>query len=413
MITFVTGKPGDGKTMYGMKLIVDAILNTDKVIATNIAVKLPELRAYCILKGWKPKPGNDIQERVMILQHEDVFEFYRHRSNGYKLPPSPDWVQARFNEERGDEKKKDKLSRYQLLRILTGHMQELKKHKKALRPIEYHIDEAHDYFSAREWTDTGRGILWYASKHRHLHDEIILYTQVMANVEAQLRGLASFTVRARNQLRMRWGPFRKAPIFRLYHYYGGPEDTDKCVPFDKGVMQLDREGLCKTYNSAGALAVHSKPEEIKNKAPLPYWAMPAMGAAILLFFVCFIAGAPMLMGKYAGSKIKQSTAETAKSLGVPDPHQSNASVTSPQSVQKTFMVPNGKATYDAPVTIAAKEVEKEDKFSKVVGVMSVGKRVLVGVKGYEWSALKSDIGGGLLELENGVVVRKLDVLNPR
>lgn len=398
MITFVTGKPGDGKSMYGMKLICDTLLNSNRIVATNIAVKLPELRAYLISKGWKPKPGRDIRDRVIILDHEDVFEFYRFRSGGYVLPPSPDWVRARENED-ADGNKLKKLSRFQLLRIMTEQMREMKKHPRALTPVEYHIDEAHDYFSAREWTDTGRGILWYASKHRHLHDEIILYTQVMANVEGQLRGLASFTVRARNQIRMRWGPFRKAPIFRLYHYYGGPEDTEKAVPFDQSVMQLDVQGLCRTYNSAGALSVHSKPEEVRNKAPLPYWALPLAGGIAVLIVVVVMALMPLMVGKYAGARIKASTEASAQKVGMPTLPGSdgNASVTSAPAKKQAAQ-------------LALPQVLEEDTMPKVTGVMTVGQRIMVLTKGYEWATVLRELGGGMVELSNGLVIRRADML---
>jgi hypothetical protein len=335
MITFVTGKPGDGKTLYGMKLICESLLRTDRVIATNIPIRVPALRAYLVGRGWRPKPGHDLAERLVHLDHADVFEFYRFRSGGYVLPPSPDWTAAREGEDE-DGRRPKKLSRYQFLRHMTAQMREMKLHRRAHRSMEYHIDEAHDYFSAREWTDTGRGILWYASKHRHLHDEIILYTQVMKNVEGQLRGLASFTVRARNQLRMRWGPFRKAPVFRLYHYYGGPEDTDAVQAFDTATMQLDITGLCRTYSTTGALSVHSKPEVVTNKAPLPYWALPVFCGVGVLAVVALMVAMPILAGKVAGSSIKSASGEAAKAMGLPLPD-------APPAPTAVISGPNGRS----------------------------------------------------------------------
>lgn len=420
MIKFVTGKPGDGKSMYGMQLIVETLMTTDRIVVTNIPVKLKELRGYLILKGWKPTPGNDIQERVRLLAHEEVFEFYRYRSGGYELPPSPDWERARNGGEDADGNKVRKLSRYEFIRHMTGQMREMKKNKRALRPVEYHIDEAHDYFSAREWADTGRGILWYASKHRHLHDEIVLYTQVMKNVESQLRTLAGFTVRARNQLRMSWGPFRKAPIFRLYHYYGGPEDCDKVTPFNTGVMHLDRKGLCSTYNSTGALSVHSKPEEIKNKAPLPYWALP-VAAGLLVVCVCaFVALTPMYAGKVASRMISSNTGEVAKAMGVDLPG-TPAAPASPSQVQAQAQPRAGtdqgkvtRAEFLKPHRAQADAADElpEMETQRVQGVMETRGGVFVKVAGEDWSRVHLNLGQGLLELANGVVVKRRDVLNP-
>jgi hypothetical protein len=292
--------------MYGMKLIADSLLKTERIIFTNIAIKEPELRAYLCKKGWE----GDLTERLFLLKHEEVFEFYRFRSGRYVLPPSPDWVAARES-----EKGTRKVSRPEFLEKMNAQLVEMKNHPEALLPCEYHIDEAHDYFCAREWTDTGRGVLWYASKHRHLHDEVVLYTQVMANVEKQLRGLASETVRVRNQIRMSWGPFRKAPVFRVYSYYGAPERTESATPFANTVMQLDKAGLAGTYNSAGALSIHTTPEKVHNKAPLPHWALPVGLCAGIVCVGLILAFTPLAFGKFMQ---KQFTTSAAASMtGIP------------------------------------------------------------------------------------------------
>ena len=399
MITFVTGKPGDGKSMYGMKLMVDSLLHTNKVIVTNFAVRVPELRAYLVLKGWKPKPGNDLAERLVILEHEEVFEFYRYRSGGYVLPPSPDWKASRQGED--DEGKKiKKLSRFLFLRAMTEQLKEMKKNLRALRPVEYHIDEAHDYFSAREWTDTGRGILWYASKHRHLHDEVVFYTQVMKNVESQLRGLAQGTVRARNQIRMSWGPFRKAPIFRLYHYYDAPEDVSKCVPYTTSVMQLDRDGLCRTYNTAGALSVHTKPEEVKNKAPLPYWALPVAAACLVLGVVVFMISLPLMAGKVTNKAMGVNVQKVSKEIGVPVPGGAAETLVKRSSSDRVNNGAESAIATDLP----------RDFSAKVTGVMMLGGEILVATPVDGYSRVTGYIGQGMYELANGSVVRKADVI---
>jgi Zonular occludens toxin (Zot). len=315
MITFVTGKPGDGKSMYGVHLIVNSILTSERFIVTNIPLRLAELRAYLCSKGW----SGDLNERVMILKHEECFEFYRFRSGSYVLPPSPDWRVMRET-DRAERKKEEnrKLSRPEFLASMNTMLDDLRQHPEALRPCEYHIDEAHDYFSAREWTDTGRGILWYASKHRHLHDEVVLYTQVMSNVEKQLRGLAQSTYRVRNMYRMRWGLWQRKGCFRWYQYDGAPENISRALkPMCSGTMHLEPKGLAKCYNSAGALGVHDKPEEVKNKAPLPWWTLPAAGVAAVVAVAFTFAIVPRIVASVANRQLKGVTSSLNKSLGLP------------------------------------------------------------------------------------------------
>lgn len=360
MITFVTGKPGDGKSMYAMRLIARSIMESERFIVTNVPVKVPELRAYLCAKGW----SGDLNERLLLLRHEEVFEFYRFRSGSYVLPPSPDWVAAKEDGGR-------KLKRPEFIAAMQAQLDLMRTHPEALTPCEYHIDEAHDYFSAREWADTGRGLLWYASKHRHLHDEVVFYTQVMANVEKQLRGLAGETVRVRNQLRMSWGPFRKAPIFRVYHYYGAPEKTDSVTPYNQSVMNLDVNGLAKTYNSAGALNVHRSPEQITNRAPLPYWVLPLAIVAFVVLCGVALAVGPVAVGKWAGRAVSSAPAGVLGKGGItamPASHRTNS------------------------------EPERDESRRVVVGRMEDARGLMIAVSGVGWvRAVKVDEGDVLLE----------------
>lgn len=389
MITFVTGKPGDGKSMYGMKLIADALLKSERIIITNIAVKIPELRAYLVTKGFE----GDLNERIVILKHEEVFEFYRFRSGGYVLPPSPDWVCAKEDGGR-------KLKRPEFIDAMQAQLNEMKKDPAACLPCEYHIDEAHDYFSAREWADTGRGVLWYGSKHRHLHDECIFYTQVMANVEKQLRGLASETIRVRNQMRMSWGPFRKAPIFRVYHYYGAPEKTESATPYNTSVMQLDAKGLASTYNSAGALSVHTTPEKIKNKAPLPYWALPLAGGVAVLLLVVVIAFAPMMAGKWAGKKIMGSTVTSMKeAAGIKD---DVAPVSMPGALPDR--------NFERKASNAKESTSNEPLHASVRGVHTRGAYLYVSIDDGRWLRAVGRQGETFIVLEDGTEVLRSHVI---
>ena len=45
-IHFVSGKPGGGKTLYGLKLIVEELVLGKREIFTNVPLNLPELNAY-------------------------------------------------------------------------------------------------------------------------------------------------------------------------------------------------------------------------------------------------------------------------------------------------------------------------------------------------------------------------------
>lgn len=165
-IHFVTGKPGGGKSMFGTHLLVRDLVQTKRTVVTNIPLNIGNLNRYIQMKF--PDADVDIHERVIMLEHADVFEFYRIRSGGLILPASPDKVR----EERAPKMKKE-----EFVNVMQEHFLKLTLKDEYKVPCSYHIDEAHTYFDAREWADTGRGLTYYCSQHRHLHDEICFYPQ--------------------------------------------------------------------------------------------------------------------------------------------------------------------------------------------------------------------------------------------
>jgi hypothetical protein len=167
-------------------------------------------------------------------------------------------------------------------------------------PVHYYIDEVHEIFPSREWTKGGRGVLYYTSKHRHLHDEIFLITQQIDQVEKQLRNLVSETAVCRNHARRNVGSFKAKPIIRVSMYFGIPAPTSK--PFDVRTLDIDIKGIASCYKTTGALGVHTAPEKTKNKGWLPWWMMYIGGALAVLAVSLFIFGLPFLpgwMGRFA------------------------------------------------------------------------------------------------------------------
>ena len=74
-IFFVVGKPGGGKSYYGVKQIVDEIMRSNRFIVTNIELLLPEIRAYC---HEQMEDEVDLTDRVRVLTDAEAAEFWKY-----------------------------------------------------------------------------------------------------------------------------------------------------------------------------------------------------------------------------------------------------------------------------------------------------------------------------------------------
>ena len=308
MIQFITGKPGDGKSLFATRLLIDALIYKDVFVVTNIPLQLGPLQEYV---SKRICGAFDIDSRVKVLRDEDVSEFYRFRSGGLVLDHSPDFRQGKSSE---------RVDREEFNARMKAEFLKLSEKPEYQVPVWYFIDECHEYFSSREWASNGRGTLFYASKHRHLHDEIYLITQVMENVEKQLRNLVSETHQTRNYLRRSVGPFQMRPVFKVRSYYGVPTGQND-NPYSVSTHDVDAEGVGACYQTVGALGVQVRPEKLHNKGYLPWWTLPIAGVVgvLLVFGVLYaLPRVAMKSGGYLGKKIAEETgAKVGKVVPIP------------------------------------------------------------------------------------------------
>ncbi|MBC2594015.1 hypothetical protein H5P28_07045 [Ruficoccus amylovorans] len=277
MITLITGKPGDGKTLYACREIIRILRNTDYYVVTDVPFVMGRLHEY--VNDWKGDVV-DLDERLKVLTPEDAHNYWRYRSGGLLLDESPDAKGKDDGTRRLPKMEFDLWARSQFERI--GEKSEYQ------RGVFYVIDEAHEKFPAREWQNIGRITTYHASKHRHLHDEVWLLTQSPDFLDKTLRNLVSETRITRNNLRRNVGPFKLRGVFKVRHYYGMPNPS--VTPFSVEEMQLDAAGIASCYKTVGAFGVHVKAEKIQNKGKLPWWSLWAIagGGILAAIFLCFM-----------------------------------------------------------------------------------------------------------------------------
>lgn len=265
-LEFISGKPGGGKSLYSVRLIVDELSNGSRPVITNVALKLGELSEY--LSTTYPTLNIDLFKRVYILDEDMCSRFWLHRGSTvlkdlsedeWKRGVNPDWSDA-----------------------------------ASAGGVVYVIDEIHLYFNSRRWQETGRGCLYYLSQHRKYGDDVIAITQVVSNVDKQFRGLAQSFTYVRNYRKEKLGLFKLPGVFRRSTYTEPATGMNK--PMEASVFRLDVNGLASCYDTAKGVGIQGRAADTKDKRRgLPFWAMPVGAACIALLALGF--------AKFAGSSV--------------------------------------------------------------------------------------------------------------
>ncbi len=80
MIHFIQGKPGGGKSLFGVKKMVEELVEGERRVLTNLPVDVPRLNEYLQQKY----PGKLIllRDRLRLLTEEELKLFWEHRYFG-------------------------------------------------------------------------------------------------------------------------------------------------------------------------------------------------------------------------------------------------------------------------------------------------------------------------------------------
>jgi len=376
-IHFISGKPGGGKSMYAVKLLVAELRTTKRDVVTNLPLKLPDLAEYL-----EREFGStfDMHERLELLTESDIGEFWLHRGRGRRL------VERVERELRG---RKLNVVDYAPAADWGG--------------VFYAIDEIHIAFNARKWQETGEDCIYYLSQHRKLGDDVICITQHVNNVDKQFRTMAQDYTYLRNMSKEKVGIFRSFPLFQRSTYLqpatGGPQERAQ----ETAMMRIDVKGLGQVYDTAAGVGIHGRLAD--TQAPRKGFSLVWLFAALALGGVV-LGCMPGLVGKAARSVMR--VAPSGKSVatnvvraatvatnvttgaagatagkdtrpGVPSPPVVVVVNTNPP-VEVTGVFPSFP---DPGLTVA---LSNGEKWRTVDGHISyLGKRhVIIGTNRYEW-----------------------------
>jgi len=323
VIRFVGGKPGGGKTLFAVSNLVEELRNTTRFIVTNCAIEMEPWvdGAGEPRKGLKRSMEDtygsdfDCEKRIILIDDSQVYRFYAVRpvedAEGNVevkiIPPSED---NRFR-----------------LRVEGG--------KVNVSGCAYFIDEAHEFFASRDWQKTGKELLSWASQQRRAGDDAWFLTQVIENVEKQLRGVSQECYWLVNHRLLRAMMFRQPDMLTYKLYAKTPPGTNESY-LAKSKVTIDREFIYGVYNTAKGVGVSGRQADIGVRAKGLHWSwLFAFAGVLVLAVIAFRQGAVLGIGKLTQIE------------GVKKPFVSNAP---PSAASLHSML-------SAVTTVARKEVE--------------------------------------------------------
>lgn len=318
----IIGKKGGGKSFLATKLATRVLGETNRVVFTNLPLKLPELREYMQLH-W-PNFTDDIHERVWIEPEVKVLKrFWLHRGFGwcvrdvtkdeFKLGARLDYREAyRWVETTGPVgHRKPIVDLFQ--REIEGFCEGGEMERKPiadLRPVQFIIDEIQNIFPARSFSQTSEGALFWMSQQRKLTDDFIWISQNSDLVDKEFRDLTDDWLYITNWGRKRKSIFRlpKAMTWAKYDQRPGPG----VAPMVQGSFRLDISGIGQCYDTSAGVGIEGGlAADKKEGVGGIHWSW------IFVFFALFVVGAfqvPKLISKGA---VKLFTSHVPKAGPLP------------------------------------------------------------------------------------------------
>jgi len=360
MIELITGQPGGGKTLFSVHRIVDDLVNDPRPVVTNVALDQGALAEYFN----RHKIDVDLSKKLWIItDFAEVKSFFRYRGGAegvYQMPPDPpvyDGARKLPNEE-------------YLPKVKQWFSDNVRDNG-----VIYYIDEAHDYYSAREWAANSVLALYYFSKHRHLGDHIVLITQHIPQLDKQLRNLISEYHYMRNDYAKKFANmFRIPPGMVRKSYYDPPSPNVK--PYEHSKRKIDVE-IASCYRSLGAVkSTGAGVVEIKKRVKgLPIWTVgivAVLGAVLLVLGLRFLPGLALSAIKPdLVAEAKKVTGQGVSTASEKKDDSGKKSVDMGENYYESASVYNDRAV----VTVGGKRF-----FSDLYAIDSTGLYVAVGDK---------------------------------
>lgn len=302
MIALYLGLPGDGKSMSGMRRLVATLSETTRYVITNLPVELGELESYL----WKVY-GNtfECRRRVVLLEQDQVRKFWLVRADGWRMLDIPEESYARncfpslqcvyrWRAVTGSVRRDDlsTLGESDVLRLVEAGEVEVGDVGALGLSADYLIDEAQNFWPARSFQTTPKGLLFYLSQHRHVGDNCVFITQKEGQVEKTIRNLVmEFWVFRNMGQRKRLG-FWLPGVFGYTCFPESPSALGAQYSAI-GTFRMDVNGLAPCYRTADGVGVGGPTmvADTGRKRRGWTWRTAVLIGAIIVFAIVLAPGA--------------------------------------------------------------------------------------------------------------------------
>jgi len=321
-VSLYLGLPGDGKSMSGVRKVVSVLTQGSRYVITNLPLELGELQSYL-----QREHGSDFDcmRRVVLLSESQVRKYWLIRGDNWRLLDIPEeaWaknqfpsLQRVFRWRRTDSVvEREPLETYTEAAVKalieSGDVEQGDLGKLRLGTV-YVIDECQNFWPARSYQTTPKGLPFYLTQHRHIGDDCVFITQKETQVEKVVRNLvAEFWVFKNIGMRRRLG-FRLPGMFG-YTCYTEPPSAVGAIYQSVGTFRMDTEGLAACYRTADGVGVGGPTMEAdtkQKKQGLSWkWAI-----GVLLVLVVVAALMPGLLAKVLSKVLLGSSSQAGKLL---------------------------------------------------------------------------------------------------
>lgn len=283
MISFVTGKPGGGKGLLSVQLIVDELRFGKRPIITNLPLRLfpwvnGKMQAMIGLQAYLFREYGtdfDCEKRVFILDDDEAGQFYLWRvvkteNGGVKLQKA----QANVKVVEKDGIREERVMDFETtIHVDSG-------------PVFYVIDEAWKFYGSRNWQKTGEGMLFYSAQHRHFGDDVLIVTQHTKQIDPAILRVAQDFWTVTNHGNLTFGFFRQPAVFHV-RIFDSPPTGASMTPMSRKIFRLDRSGIAQCYDTSAGVGIAGRAvaDLGSRKRGLPVWMMVAF--AIVAIFCLF------------------------------------------------------------------------------------------------------------------------------
>lgn len=283
-VHIIMGRPGGGKSYWGLNVIRQRLLETNQYVITNLPVDVGKLNEH--IQEKYPEKTIDVCRRVQLLDDQgETKYFFSYRPMGWRcyVPTAKDHHKADYSLDYS-RLTQDGSNPDQESETMTCDV-------SSLGGVLYVIDEAHLFYSARQWKDLGRPIVEYLSQHRKLGDTVLLISQHPHQIDKQLRLLVQDYTVLRNLSYEKVGFFKSLGGRCLKSsYLELPNSMQK--PMETGLVTIDVGGLAECYHTAKGVGMggggNADIDHQKAKG-LPLWSI-FIFLGLLLVFVFTVPG---------------------------------------------------------------------------------------------------------------------------